>query len=128
MLDRAHRFHGLNSLTYAYRRGQTVRGPQLALKYALNQRRQTYRVAVVVSRKVDKSAVVRNRIRRRIYAVVHELSEAVTLPYDLVFTVFSAQVADIEHKQLSRLVRDQLRRARVIQSPSGQHAIVNSKE
>lgn len=126
MLDRAHRFHGLNSLTYAYRRGQTVRGPQLALKYALNQRRQSYRAAVVVSRKVDKSAVVRNRIRRRIYEAVREVSPGIGRSYDLVFTVFSSQLAELDHKQLQRLVRAQLRRAGVIQSPP--RGIVKSKE
>jgi len=111
MLDYARRFHGLNSLTYVYRHGQTVRGPLLALKYSLNKRRDSVRVAVVVSKKVDKSAVVRNRIRRRIYEVVRPLIAGVDQPYDLVFTAFSVQLVELETAKLQQLVAEQLTKA-----------------
>ena len=65
MLGKLHRFHGYNALNLAHKQGQVVRGPAMSLKYMLNTRRQIYRVAVVVSKKVSKSAVTRNRIRRR---------------------------------------------------------------
>jgi ribonuclease P protein component len=70
MISRSHRFHGYNSLRHVYRHGRMARGSQFAVKAALNPRRQTYRVAVVVSRKVNKSAVARNRMRRRLYELV----------------------------------------------------------
>ena len=127
MLDYAHRFHGLNSLSYVYRQGQTVRGPLLALKYSLNKRRNTFRVAVVVSKKVDKSAVVRNRIRRRVYDAVRPLLSGVDEPYDLVFTVFSVQLAELESVKLQQLVTDSLTKAGVTPSAkSGPRAIVNA--
>lgn len=119
MISVAHRFHGHASLGQVYKRGQVVRGPQLALKYALNQRRRTYRAAVVVSKKVDKSAVVRNRIRRRIYEIVRLESAGITQPYDMVFTVFGAQLAEVDAKELQRVVRGLLRKAGVITSVSG---------
>ena len=129
MLSRRHRFHGLNSLNFVYRHGQTVRGPQLTLKYAVNDRRDAYRVAVVVSRKVEKSAVVRNRIRRRIYEAVRSQEAAIRQPYDLVFTVFGAQLAELDAGQLSRLVLGELQKSgatRTIKQPP--HAIVKPKE
>jgi len=93
MLDRAHRFHGLGSLRFVYSRGQTVRGPLLALKYARNSRRTDWRAAVVVSRKVHKSAVVRNRIRRRIFEIIRTELKDFSEPYDLVFIAYSDQLA-----------------------------------
>lgn len=116
MLARAHRFHGLGSLNFAYRQGQTVRGPLLGLKYAPNTRRKTYRVAVVVGKKVNKSAVVRNRIRRRVFEAVQTRSEQISEPYDLIFTAFSDQVAEIEFTELQRQVDGLLKKASVIKS------------
>jgi ribonuclease P protein component len=114
MLTRIHRFHGYNALTFTHKQGQVVRGPVLTLKYALNQRRQTYRVAVVVSKKVAKSAVVRNRIRRRVYEAVRQQVVAITRPYDLIFMVYSDQVAAMEATKLQKTVADQLRKAGVV--------------
>lgn len=111
MIARTHRFHGHNSLSFVYRHGQTVRGPQLALKYVRNQRRATYRAAVVVSSKVHKSAVVRNRLRRRIYEVIREHEAELHEPFDLVFTVFSDQLNELTPQQLSELVHSQLTQA-----------------
>jgi len=52
-------------------------------------------VAVVVSKKVSKSAVVRNRIRRRVFAVVQMLRPQLTSQAELVFTVYDAKVASM---------------------------------
>lgn len=114
MLDSTHRFHGLNALNYVYKQGQVVRGSALTLKYVLNSRRKTYRVAVVVSKKVSKSAVVRNRIRRRVYEVVRAHTEQLGQPYDLVFMVYSEDVAIMENAKLESAVRTCLHKAGVI--------------
>jgi ribonuclease P protein component len=66
MIGRANRFHGYNSLRYVYKHGKTVRGPHMSLRFCPDAKRQDYRLAVVVSKKISKSAVARNRIRRRI--------------------------------------------------------------
>lgn len=113
MLDSLHRFHGLNSLSFTYKRGEVVRGGQISLRYAVNTRRQTYRVAVVVSKKVDKSAVVRNRIRRRIYEAVRQHAARITEPYDLIFTAFNAQLAQADAPNIDKQISELLRRAGV---------------
>jgi ribonuclease P protein component len=114
MITIRNRFHGHTSLNFAYKKGQTQRNPQLSLKYVRNDHRQDYRLAVVVSRKVDKSAVRRNRIRRRIYEIVRSCD--IQGPYDLVFTVFSGQLGMMEAVELRELVVGQLRRAKVLTS------------
>ena len=111
MLNRAHRFHGLHALDFAYKRGQTVRGQAVSLKYTENNRQSDYRVAVVVSKKVSKSAVVRNRIRRRVYEIArHELS-GVMQSYDLIFMVYGVDVATMDAKQLQNQVSGLLKKA-----------------
>jgi ribonuclease P protein component len=126
MISRSHRFHGINSLRHVYARGQTVRGPLIAVKYIFNNKRDSYRAAVVVSRKVHKSAVVRNRIRRRIYEYLRLHEPQLVQPYDIVLTVFSEQVATIDAAALSAMLDEQFERADLFQQPVGpaSHAIV----
>jgi ribonuclease P protein component len=114
MLSRAHRFHGFKSLSHVYRTGQTVRGPLFAVKVSHNSRRQTYRAAVIVSRKVHKSAVARNRMRRRLYETLHSIDNNIVEPYDIVITVFSEAVLDAPAKSLEQQIRSQLKNAGVL--------------
>ena len=114
MISRTHRFHGYGSLKRVYQNGNTSRGPLFALKTSLNPHRKTYRLAVVVSRKVEKSAVGRNRMRRRLYAAVRELESQITAPYDIVLTVFSNAVLDEPAKELAAQVKSQLVAAGVL--------------
>jgi len=117
MISTAHRFHGYGSLRYVYRNGQVVRGPICSVKYVINERRKRYRVAIVVSKKVNKSAVVRNRIRRRFYEAVRLLENRITAPYDIVFTIFHDQAAEMPHEELARMVHAQLKQAGILQKP-----------
>jgi ribonuclease P protein component len=131
MIHRTHRFHGRSSLRFAYQRGKTLRTPFFSLRFVMNNRRTTYRLAVVVSRKVSKSAVVRNRIRRRIYEIVRQLDAGITAPFDLIVTVFGAELATMPHDDLVLLVRQQLQTAEVLHDTSVNgtvHAIVGAKE
>ncbi len=114
MIGRKNRFHGHGSLRYVYRNGQTVRGPLCALKFVLNTKRKDYRLAVVVSKKVHKSAVVRNRIRRRMYEAFRLEAASFKGPYDMVLTVFNDQLATIPAEEVRKLVRAQLKQAKVV--------------
>lgn len=118
MISRKHRFHGHGSLRYVYQRGQTVRGADISLRYVKNERQKDYRLAVVVSKKVSKSAVVRNRIRRRVYEQVRLLESAINQPYDLVFSVFKEDIASLESAKLASLIHSQLQQARVLSAAS----------
>ena len=111
MIARRNRFHGYGSLRYVYQNGKTVRGPLTALKYVANPKRSDYRLAVVVSKKVNKSAVVRNRIRRRLYEAARR--QQIQQGYDLVLTVFHEGVGELPAEELERLVIAQLRQAGV---------------
>ena len=114
MISKTHRFAGSRSLRYVYQKGVTARGPLFSVKVALNPRRKDYRLAVVVSRKIHKSAVARNRVRRRLYEIVRNLEENIDRPYDIVLTVFNESLLDEPPESLARQVSKQLVAAGVI--------------
>jgi ribonuclease P protein component len=118
MIPGAHRFHGYGSLRSVYQRGQTARGQLVSLKHAQRGSNRPYRVAVVVSRKVSKSAVVRNRIRRRLYEAVRMTGSAIPPGSDLVFTVYGEQVAEIAPAKLQAAVDELLQKAGQTEAPA----------
>ncbi len=111
MLDRQNRFHGYNSVLPVYKSAKTVRGDGCSLHYRLNPRRKTYRLAVVVSRKTAKSAVVRNRIRRRIYEIMR--NRQISQPYDLIITVYDDKMATIKSASLEKIIDGLLRKSHI---------------
>lgn len=111
MIGRTHRFHGYGSLKGVYQRGKTVRTPMLNLRYSTRDPKKPYRVAVVVSRKVNKSAVTRNRIRRRIYENVRINDKNISPGTDLVFTVFDDKIAELETPKLQDTISEMLQKA-----------------
>ncbi len=117
MLGRTHRFHGYGSLRPVYRHGSTVRGSLMSLRYRPNTRRRNYRVAVVVSKKVHKSAVTRNRIRRRLYELCRRQLAGLQGGHDIVVTVFSDTVATIPAGELQRELHDLLQQSGHITAP-----------
>jgi ribonuclease P protein component len=123
MINRTHRFHGHASLRYVYQHGRTWRNQVMSVRVATNDRRSTYRCAVVVSKKVSKSAVVRNRIRRRLYELVRLETSLEGQPLDLVITIFQANVATMPAADLRSAFQDVFGQAKV-----GTHAIIEKKE
>lgn len=112
MISRPNRFHGHNSLNYVYQKGRVVRAQTCMLKYVVNPKRDSYRAAVVVSKKVHKSAVVRNRIRRRIYETIRLAN--IQKNVDIVYVVFDEQIANIPAEEMQSGIRTQLQKAGII--------------
>ena len=107
MLSAKYRFHGHGSLRYVYRNGQSIRSRTITLKFSSNPRRKQSRVTVVVSKKVLKSAVGRNRIRRRIYEIVRHRLHKTNAVYDIALMVFSSEVISMPSDELEAVI-DQL--------------------
>jgi ribonuclease P protein component len=128
VIGRNNRFHGRSSLARHYAKSKSVRTSTMALRFLVNNRRREYRMAVVVSRKVSKSAVVRNRIRRRLYERVRILSTGFTEPYDLVLLAYDEKLATMPAPDLAAEVQKLLQKAATTPAQSAQHAIVESKE
>ena len=103
MIGRNHRFHGYNSVLPVYRQATQVRADGCSLHYRLNPKKRDYRLAVVVSKKVEKSAVKRNRIRRRVFETVRT-TITIDQPYDLIITVFDADIATQPAEKVTKTV------------------------
>ncbi len=114
MITRANRFHGHGSLKHLYANGKTVRAAGLSLRYNTNPKRDKYRAAVVVSKKVSKSAVTRNRIRRRIYENVRILSTNFTGVYDIALLVYDERYADLPAEKLMAEVQSLCKKANIL--------------
>lgn len=107
MIPFNNRFHGHSSLRFVYKNGQAVRSRLLTIKYIANSHRKSSRVAVVVSKKVLKSAVRRNLIRRRIYEIIRLKLPHLNRAYDIAVIVSSSELLTATHKDLSGQI-DQL--------------------
>jgi ribonuclease P protein component len=89
MIPFSYRFHGHNSLRYVYKNGRVERTRLATIKSTKNTHRGQPRFAVVVSKKVMKSAVRRNRIRRRIYEYIRLSIPKLVDNYDIVIIISS---------------------------------------
>jgi len=119
MLTRSHRFHGLKALNFVYRNGTMARGSFFGVKSAYNPQRQSYRAAVVISKKIHKSSVARNRMRRRLYETLRLLEADLAAPYDIVLTIFSERVLDEPASALKHQLKKQLKASGAIVKKSG---------
>lgn len=107
MIPSPFRFHGHNSLRYVYTHGTAVRSQAVTVKWVKNERRTKPRASVVVSKKVFKKAVGRNRIRRRLYEYIRTHLPLLNDTYDIVIIATSAELRTMPHGELSNLL-DQL--------------------
>lgn len=86
----------------------------MSLKCLRQQNPSDNRVAVVVSKKVDKKAVIRNRIRRRVYEIIRISWPTTKQGYDLVFTIHDGSVATTKHGDLEAEIAKLLTKAELI--------------
>lgn len=94
------RFHGHGSLRYVYANGKAQRSQYVTVKFTENTRRKQSRFSVVVSKKVLKSAVGRNRIRRRIYEYVRVNMYKMNGVYDVIIICTSSELRAMPYAEL----------------------------
>lgn len=100
MIPFNNRFHGHNSLRYVYKNGQAVRSRLLTIKTTINPNRKNSRIAVIISKRVLKSAVGRNRIRRRVYEYIRNKMPLLNNVYDIAIIVSSGEMLNISHDDM----------------------------
>lgn len=98
-------------MRYLYKNADAYRSHLFVVKSIANPRRKRSRYSVVVSKKVHKSAVGRNRIRRRVYEIIrHELPDIKGV-HDVAVIVTSGEVIAAEHLQLKTALHELFRQA-----------------
>ena len=117
MIPFKNRFHGHGSLRYVYAHGTAVRSHLMTLKHSAHPKRKDPRIAVVISKKVIKSAVGRNRVRRRLFEIMrHELPK-LQPNSDIALIVFSAEVFTLPQPELVEIVTQLLGSAGIYKKP-----------
>lgn len=108
MLAFKYRFHGHGSLRYVYSHGNAVRSRLITLKCSRHPKRKNPRVAVVVSKKVYKGAVGRNKIRRRLYEIIRQELPKIHDNQDVVLIVFSSEILTMPFEEVESAVKQLL--------------------
>lgn len=112
MLSKKYRFHSRGGVQYTYKHGKTIRTPKISLVHNNNDR-GFQRFAVVVSKKVVKSAVGRNRIRRRVYEAIRLELPTFSAKRDNIFVVYSKDVSNMDFSELRHLIHSLLEQSMV---------------
>jgi len=101
MIGRANRFHGHRSVSNV--RGEVAHGRLMSIRFCKNKK-QDYRLAVVVSKKIAPTAVARNRIRRRIFEIVRTEGGLAGKPIDLIIYAKTDAIAELDSTDLGKEV------------------------
>ena len=110
MLSARYRFHRRNHVARVHKKGRSVRSGSLALKYVLGNSKDI-KVAVIVSKKVAKSAVTRNRIRRRVFELVRNHFERLPEGFEGIVSVYGVEAAKMPSDELKAHILELFDRA-----------------
>lgn len=113
MLQQRFRFHGYGSLKFLYHKGETFRSRSVSLRVVANPKRTTSRVAVIVTKKVQKAAPRRNRIRRRVYEVIRLHWDHLEPGHDMLISVYDPQAGIMPYAELEKTIINVLQQAHV---------------
>ncbi len=69
-----------------FKKGSTISGPFLFLKYNINTSNQIPKVSFITPKKVEKGAVGRNKLKRMGYLAIHPLLKTIPVGFCGVFT------------------------------------------
>lgn len=100
MIPFYNRFHGHSSLNYVYRNGRAIHSHWFIIKTIPNVHRKDSRVAVVISKKILKGAVKRNRVRRQVYEYVRKLLPQLNGVYDIAIIASSGELFTASHDEI----------------------------
>ena len=103
MIRKVNRFHGHGSLRYLKNNADDKRSRFFAIKYVENKMRKNSRFSVIISKKIVKSAVSRNRIRRRLFEIIRLNLKNIKPGTDMVIIVFSADLKDINYDEINEV-------------------------
>ena len=70
-------------------------------------------MAVVVSKKVEKTAVGRNRMRRRVYEVIRRNFEYLPKNTDYIFVIFTKEVMRMPYSELEKILGELVEESKV---------------
>lgn len=116
-MKRAYRLSRPEQFQRVRREGWSVSHPLIRLTVAPNRGKQP-RCGFVVSKRIGKKAVQRNRAKRRVREAVRLTYEHIVSGFDLVFVIRTVDVTEVSFSLVQAVVEELLRRARVWYEPT----------
>lgn len=115
MISFKYRFHGHGSLDFLFRKGDIKRNNFLTIKYLPNKLRKYSRFSVIVSKKITKKAILRNRIRRRIYGIIRtEIIPKIKSTYDIAIIINSVDINKLNYLELEDKIINLFKQANLL--------------
>lgn len=111
MLPKINRLHSDKEIKNLVRTGQNFFLPELLLKYQKNPENRT-KIAFVISAKVDKRAVVRNRLARQLREILYSQIKNIKNGYSLLIIAKKKALA-LDFKTLQKQIFFALNKARL---------------
>jgi ribonuclease P protein component len=105
MLASRHRFHGRKNVQALLRSSKRIKIDGLDLRFIIKTNQPT-RLAVVVSKKIFKSAVKRNRIRRRLFAMYARSLDKLPSGLQLIIFVRDPELLKVSSETIAKLVEN----------------------
>lgn len=112
MLARSHRLRKSSDILRVYKKGTRGHSRHLLI-HTLATRLPETRGAVIISKKVDKRAVVRNRNRRRISEIFRTELPRIQTGFDILITI-KLDIRELTATELKQEVADLLRKSGVL--------------
>ena len=101
MLSRKFRLRQKDDVNRVFKEGRSAASRELALKFLPNKEGKT-RVVILVGKKLHKSAVARNRIRRRLREVARLNYEKLPQGIDLLVVARTVKLREMEFGELTQ--------------------------
>jgi ribonuclease P protein component len=100
MLSKLNRFRGQGQVNYTLRKGSRKSVGGMTVLSVVQGK--SLKAAVVVSKKVSKSAVVRNKIRRKVYTAMENYKD---IPRMVVVIVHTIDIQDLKPVEIGKMIR-----------------------
>jgi ribonuclease P protein component len=114
MLSRSRRLISSDRVELVKNRGRLVENQFLAVRYLPQEKDEgSTKIAFVVSKRIDKRAVRRHQIKRRLRGAVGEMGRRLKPGFDVV-VIAKAKIVGIDHEQLLEVLNENLRQAGLI--------------
>ncbi len=110
MIKQQNRFKGQAGIIQANRYGQSVRSSDITIRYLDKHNQTPSKFAVVVSKKVARLAVTRNRIRRKVFNVLEGLMPRIPNGYLFVISVYDEGIKSAKQKDLEEKIKELLKK------------------
>lgn len=101
MLAKANRLHLDNDIKRLLKSGKTFFLPQYIIKFERNKGQKQAKIGFVVSNKVDKRAVKRNQVKRRLREATKELLSKINNEYSLLI-IAKKEALELEYKEVKK--------------------------